>query len=434
LRLIPYHTRLAIKSLRRDRGLSATIVIVLAVASAIFSMAIMHYLRTYGPRPALSPALHQVEIGADDRSLRIAFAGATAGPTLLAAHTRVSFPNYKVLASSGIPARQTATFHSRLWIGRGPRDPDACSRNGRFVNADFFAMFAQAFRYGAPFTRDDEAAGRRVVVVGRQLNQQLYGGQDSTGRTLMVDGRSFAIAGVLADDQPFTPDWDPTAGGFGQDAAYIPFDQQRLLRAWPEATLFQTPIGPHHADLLASDAVFVAFWLELPTVTDRRDYQQFLDQRFGGGGVPYRLRDLAAWRAMVRLPPNVISFFTLLTVIILAGSGLIVARLLMAKGLVRGDELGVFRALGAPRGALFWRQIIEATILSAIAASISAIIALPEAELHNHLVHDTDIPLRLTGLGVLIIFGATMTVGVGAALFPSWWTARRRPTLILGRS
>jgi len=130
----------------------------------------------------------------------------------------------------------------------------------------------------------------------------------------------------------------------------------------------------------------------------------------------------------------VISFFTLLTLIIFAGSGLIVARLLMAKGLVRGDELGVFRALGAPRGALFWRQIIEATILSAAAAALGTLIAVPQAELYNRVVRDNDIPLRMSGLAVLSICGTTMVVGIASALYPSWMAARRRPTLILGRA
>ena len=84
MRLIPYHTRLAWRSLRRDPGLSATIIIVLAVAACIFSTALIHWLRLYGPRPALSPGLHQVEISVDDRALRVAFIGSSAAPSKLA--------------------------------------------------------------------------------------------------------------------------------------------------------------------------------------------------------------------------------------------------------------------------------------------------------------------------------------------------------------
>ena len=433
MRLVPYHTRLAWKSLRRDPGLSATIVIVLAVAAGIFSTAIIHYLRLYGPLPRLSPGLHQVEIGADDRALRLGFGGSTAAPSQLAARTRVSFRHYQVLASSGLASRQTASFRARLWIAGGAASSVGRPRNARFVNGDFFAMFARPLRWGGVWSRADEAAGRARVVLGRRLNDELFDGADSSGATVQVDGRPYTVAGVLADDQPTNAEWDPPSSGAGQDAIYVPFADHQRLQAWPETPLYQTPIGPHFAELMASDAVFVSYWLELPTAEARRAYQVFLQQRLGAAGVRYQLRDLAAFRALVRFPPSAISFFTMLTLISFAGSGLIVARLLMAKGLVRGDELGVFRALGAPRAALFWRQIIEAAMLSSLAALLGTLIAVPQAALYNRFVRDSDIPLRLSGLAVLLICGATLAVGVLSALYPSWIIARRRPTLALGR-
>lgn len=440
MRLIPYHTRLAWRSLRRDPGLSATIVIVLAVAACIFSTALIHWLRLYGPRPALSPGLHQVEIGVDDRTLRLAFVGSSAAPSKLASHTRISYPNYQLLAASGIPARQMATFRSRLWIAADHQtgsqlSPDLrFSRNARFVDGTFFAMFAPRLRWGSPWTHEDEVAGRPRVVLSRHMNDVLFDGADSTGKTVRVDGRPHVVSGVLAEDAPVTAEWDPSAAGGGQDAIYLPFAEHQGLQAWPETPYYVTPLGPHHEDLLKSDAVFVTFWVDLETPAQIAAYQRYLAEQLGPRGVRYQMRNLATWREYVKVPPSVISFFTLLTLIIFAGAGLIVARLLMAKGLVRGDELGVFRALGAPRGALFWRQIIEATMLSGIAAALGTLFALPQAAIYNRFVRDNDIPLRMSWLAVVMIFATTMAVGIGAALYPSWMAARRRPTLTLGRA
>jgi putative ABC transport system permease protein len=434
LRLVPYHTRLALKSLRRDPGLSATIVIVMAVAGVIFSTAMMHYLRTYGPRPSLSAGLHQVEIEVADQILPRAFSGSSAAPSRLAPHTRVSFPNYRILASSGIPTRHTGTYRARLFVAPADGGPGGRARAGRFVDADFFPMFAQAFRWGGAWSNDDAAAGRRRVVIGRALNQQFFADGDSVGKTLMIDGRPYAVAGVLANDQPYAPEWDTAVSGGSQDGVYLPFAEHQRLLAWPETPLYLSPRGPHYRDLLASDAVFVSFWIELSTAADRQAYARFLEQRLGARGVSYQLRDLATWRHTFRFPSSAISFFTFLTLIIFAGGGVIMARLLMAKALVRGDELGVFRALGAPRRALFWRLIIEATILSVTAASLSTILAVPQSLFYNRVVGDTDIALHMSGLAVLLTFGTTLLVGISAALYPSWRLASRRPTLVLGRS
>jgi len=211
VRLVPYHTRLAWRSLRRDPGLSATVVIVLSIAASMYSTALIHWLRLYGPKPALSPGLHQVEIDVDDRTLVKAFIASTAAPTRLASHTRVSFPNYQVLAASGVPSRQMATFRSRLWIASagtptvGGVSPErARSRNARFVDGTFFTMFAQRLRWGASWSHEDEVAGRPRAVLSRRLNDELFAGDDSTGKTVRIDGRPYVVTGVLADDAPVT--------------------------------------------------------------------------------------------------------------------------------------------------------------------------------------------------------------------------------------
>jgi hypothetical protein len=65
--------------------------------------------------------------------------------------------------------------------------------------ADQFDLFNVDFRYGGPFTRADERASppAPVVVLSDVLNQQLYGGADSVGRTIRIAGRDFRIVGVM---------------------------------------------------------------------------------------------------------------------------------------------------------------------------------------------------------------------------------------------
>ncbi len=179
MRLIPYHTRLAWRSLRRDPGLSATIVIVLAVAACIFSTALIHWLRLYGPRPALSPGLHQVEIGVDDRTLAPGVRRlATPRPTELAPHTRVSFPNYQVLAASGIPARQMATFRSRLWIA--PADGAPVATRCRVVRAACVAQRALRRRRVLHDVRAAPAMGIALVARGRGRRAPARGARAAT--------------------------------------------------------------------------------------------------------------------------------------------------------------------------------------------------------------------------------------------------------------
>ena len=55
-----------------------------------------------------------------------------------------------------------------------------------------------------------------------------------------------------------------TQGG-DQDAFYLPFAWFQRLLARPDAPVFQSPVASSFDQLLASDAIFVAYWNELPT-------------------------------------------------------------------------------------------------------------------------------------------------------------------------
>jgi putative ABC transport system permease protein len=432
MRLLPYHLRLAVRSLRRDPGLSATIVVVLAIAGGIFCTALMYWLRVYvSASPALPTSLHQVEVLRSHEALEAAFVGTNAQPNLVAARQRVSFPVYRTLAGSGLGVPQTGTFRARVLIdgvgdcaGRLPARP----RNARFVHADFFAMFALPFRFGGAWARQDDAAGAAVAVLGGPLNDALFGGADSVGRAVVVDGRPFRVVGVVDGAQPFSPEWDRSITGGPQDLLYLPFAEHERLLARPESPISDGPEGPRYADLLASRTTSVSFWIDLPTTALREAYARYLQGALGAGGVPYELRDLARLRRELGLPKSALSFFVFLTFLVLAGAGLVTTRLYLAKGLTRQGELSIFRAVGAPRLSLFVRQLLEALLLSAVAGASAMTVAAAAAFVYNRLVADTDIPLAITPLAFAITFTATVVVGVAAALYPAWRVAARRLT------
>lgn len=436
--LLPYHLRLALRSLRRDPGLSATIVIVLAIAAGIFCTALLHYLRSYDPRGARSTTLYLVDVPRSDAALRHAFVGTNAELNIVAARSRVSYPVYRTLASSGLPVRQTGTFRSRVVVrtagdsdSRGQLPP--VPRNVRFVGADFFTMFELPMAAGAAWSREDEARGVNVVVVGRELNRRLGASRqhpDGVGRLILVDDRPFRVVGVLAEDQPFSPEWDRVITGGPQDLLYLPFAQHERLRARPEALVAQGATGQRYEDLLRSNGVFLSFWIDLPTEESRAAYARYMDGALSG---PHTLRALDGLRHSTPEPRTVLTFFVFLGTLVLGGAGLVTARLLMAKGLARRAELSIFRALGAPRRALVARQLLEAALLATAAGLLSMLVSGPQAYFYNHVINDNDIPMVVTPLALGITLLATVSVGTLFALYPAWRSAERRPTAALMR-
>jgi putative ABC transport system permease protein len=423
--LLPYHLRLAVRSLRRDAGLSATIVIVLAVAAGVFSTAVMHYVRLYSWAGALPASAHQVEIVERHLALETGFEGTNNAPNILASRTRVSFPLYRVLAGSGLRTRQVGTYRSRVMVG----GRELRVVNARFTGRDLFGLFGMRFRGGGAWSAADEAGAAPVVVLGPVLNDQLFDGANSVGRTVMIDDREFRVAGVLADEQPFSPEWDRTVTGGAQDQLYLPFGEGARLHARPEAAVPEQPLGPAYGELQDAHVVAVAFWIDLPLPEQRHLYDLYLKEQLGGRGLTYVLRDLPTLRRELGPKRTVMTFFVFLTFLVLLGAGFVTMRLLLAKSITRQGELSIFRAVGAPRGALVVRQVLEATLLASMGGVAAAAVAGPSAFLYNRLVGDTDISLAITPTSFVITLAATMAVGTLAALYPAWRGAARRPTM-----
>jgi putative ABC transport system permease protein len=421
-----YYLRLALRDVRRNPGLSLAIFAGLALASCIWTTANCHYLRIHGGFPALTPALHQVEIQHARTPVAEADWGMDAVGGLIA-RTQVSYSEYQVLAGSGIPSRQAPSVRARTLVARGPTDT-ALTAVARFVGADFFQMFPIPVRDGRVFTRQEDQQGGAVAVIGYKLAHQLFPDGDAVGATMMVDGHPFLIVGAVADHAPQRPVWDIAMTGGKQDAVYLPFSWWQRLLARPEFPLSQSAPGPTFADLLHSPTLFISFWLELPSQGSRQAYRSYLDRHLSGPGRPgYKLRDYAAWAANFAMPFSDIRFFTILTGLVLLGGGFNASRLLLAKGLARQSELSIHRALGASRASIFARQLSEAALLAVPAALLGILLSFPYNGLFNRLVEINDVPVQMTAEGLLRGFIPSVLVGVAAAIYPAWRLAQTGP-------
>jgi putative ABC transport system permease protein len=421
-----YHLRLAIRDVRRNPGLSWAIFAGLSLAACIWSTANCHYLRLHGDFPALSPALHQVEINHPRTPVGPAEWGMTTVGGVIA-RTQVSYAEYQVLAGSGLASRQAGSLRARTLVARGPTDA-ALPASARFAGADFFQMFPIPVRDGRVFTRQEDQQGAAVAVIGYRLARALFPDGGAVGATIMVEGHPFLIVGAVADHGPTRPVWDIAMTGAKQDALYLPFSWWQRLLARPEFPLAQTAPGPTFADLLHSPTLFISFWLELPGEDSRKAYRDYLDRHFNGPGrAGYQLRDFPTWAADFAMPFSDIRFFTILTGLVLLGGGFNASRLLLAKGLARRSELGIHRALGASRASIFARQLSEAALLSFPAALVGILLSFPYNGLFNRIVQVNDVPVRMSTEGFLRGLIPSVLVGLAAAVYPAWRLAQTGP-------
>lgn len=192
---------------------------------------------------------------------------------------------------------------------------------------------------------EDVRSARAVVVLGSTVREKLFGGRDAVGREVRIDGRRYAVVGVLA----------PESGGFGM------IDPNKRVVA---------PVG----------RVVGAYGMEQDDVE--------VDVRAPAPALLAATRDRAtgALRAVRQLPPEAdndfgvtsgadaaegLKGFTRALALGGAGVGLIallaagvgVMNIMLVSVTERTREIGIRKALGATRGDIRRQFLIEALVL-----------------------------------------------------------------------
>lgn len=425
--LLRYHLRLAWRSILRDRWYSLTMIFVLGLASGVSTLAFNVWLENGAVLPRLAPSLHHVEIGRPPPPVRETINR----PIPLFNRSRVSYPDYLRLAASGISARQTGSAQARVLV-RLPTDAQAQTVSARFVSADFFAMFERELAQGQGWSREDEARGAASIVLGEPLARTLFPNRNPVGETVIVEGKPHRVTGVTEGDNIRIPPWDVALVGQDQDALFLPLPEMRRLGVRPDLLIMNSLLHRDSLDsFYASPMPFVTFWVDLPTEAQRSAFRSFLARSFDGTST--FLRDPAQWWDVFRVRRSTHKFFATIGLVVLVIGGFAFGRLFFAKGIVRAPQMAIHRALGALRVHVMGKLLLEAALLAGASAVLGVLIASPLTVLFFRMVPESDVPIRISGLGLVVALGLPMLVALAISAYPIARLAWRPPLPSGGR-
>ncbi len=352
----------------------------------------------------------------------------------------LSYTDAVALMRAHAAPRQTALYATEFVVE--PNDPRLLPFpiSGRAGYADLFAMFDVPFAFGGPWSAADDQAHAPVAVISRALNDRLFGGADSVGRVLRLDQQNYRIVGVLRDWNPVPRYYDlQDAFGNDPDDVFVPFtraiDKHKMTHESSNCS-GTTPPPPGWSGLLQSECVWLQFWVELPTRAAAARYRTFLqnyarDQERVGRfhwSARTQLRDLRQWLSYERVvSPEVrmmvVIAFGFLLVCLINAMGL-----MLAKVMFRSSDIGVRRALGANRRAVFAQGLVEAAVVGVVGAGAGLLLALLGlAGLRSLLSKESLVLARMdpTDLGITIALAVVATVLAG--LYPTWRATRVQP-------
>jgi putative ABC transport system permease protein len=433
--MIGYYLRLAARSLRRSVALTALMIAAVGVGIGA-SMTVYTVMNgmSGNPIPQKSARLFipQIDVwGPQSRQ--------GGRDTLLG---QLTYRDATALMQARHAVRQAAMFPVQQDVS--PVGARSFRSQGRATYRDFFAMFDVPFRSGAPWGRDDEDKRANVVVLSAKLADRVFPHTDAIGKTINLSDHDYRVVGVIKSWQPMPRFYDLYSGGFGEaEQFFMPFTTaiDRHINTVGNENCQAAPSGGWDAHL-NSDCVWLAFWVELPTAAEARDYASFLrnyadeQRQLGRFHWPARveLRNVEEWLTYMNVvPPAVraISFVAdgFLVVCLINAVGL-----LLAKFSSRARELALRRALGASRGAIFQQCVAETLLIGLVgglvglaltaagAAGVRALLAEASrwgVDVQRLIALDTGMVITTLLVGVVVT--------VCAGLYPTWRASRVHP-------
>ena len=336
--------------------------------------------------------------------------------------------------------RQTMLYLIQMSVLPGGDRDLPLAANGYAVGGDFFPMFEVPFQYGSGWSAQVDQARGAQVVISSQLNQKVFGGADSVGRTINLSGHDYRVAGVTRPWNPAPRFFDLFSTSGFRDASdfYIPFTRalDQKMRPGGRNSCRGKISFTNWEDYLQSNCVWITPWVELDSAADVAHYRRFLEgyaaDQQRAGRFPWasnvRLRNVMQWLDHEHaVPPE-----SRISLLVSLGFFLIclinTIGLLLAKFLRRAGEIGVRRALGASRREIYTQYLIEAgavglaggvlgLLLTAVGVTGVGVLFPPRiAEL-------AELDFSLVGLTLLVAIVATVL----AAFYPAWRAARVQP-------
>ncbi len=330
-------------------------------------------------------------------------------------HGNMSLPDFADLQ------RSSRAFDAIVAEGRLPvswRTGQGASQAwALLVSTDYLRLLDAPIEQGRAFTAADLTSSEIPAVVSHRFWTEALGGGDSVaGRTIVLNGQTFAITGVLRDTFQ-------GPGGLYTPDVWIPLDridvmnQSAVYRSRSDAWL--TVVG-HLRDGVTraeADADLQGIFAQMARAYPASDATRSAAFYVMADGHP-DLRSIAplAWIALA-----VVGVVLLIACFNVAG-------LLLARASERQREIGVRAALGATRGRILRQMLTEGVLLALLSGAASLMLAAWSADLLAAFSLPSPIPQRLQfGINLrLVEFTALLVVisGVLPALLPALQATR----------
>jgi putative ABC transport system permease protein len=262
-----------------------------------------------------------------------------------------------------------------------------------------------ALLQGRMLDPDDFTMQSKICVITQELAALMFPGESSVGREIRFGELPFTVVGVFRE----------RVSTFGQseikrESAIIPYP---VLRYFGDFNFIRTL----YAQAARPDLV--------QTLTRRT--QEVLEGRHRPGAV-YQVENLTSLLAAATNISRALTVILLtIAFIALVISGIGIMNIMLVTVTQRTREIGIRKAIGAPRREILWQFLLEAVMISAAGALAGILIAVSIPILIQPFLPG-GLRVPISWVSVVVAFTVTCFTGVLFGYLPANRAARLQPT------
>jgi putative ABC transport system permease protein len=278
---------------------------------------------------------------------------------------------------------------------RGQDMPDAMFVG---VTAEHLQLINASLATGRFFTEADDLHRRRIAVIGDAVRERFFAHADPVGKTILVDGNSLEIVGVLSKFKTFL--------GNNDDDRAIMSPYRSYKEMYPESK-------DNFICVLAWPGKMDQARDEVTSLLRRRRRVRPADpNNFGVSSAESLITQFRQIISTVALVMVVVSSIGLLV------GGLGVMNIMLVSVTERTREIGVRKAIGARRRDITWQFLLEAMTLTASGGLIGILTGwLISASIHAFVPSlPSTVPLWSVIAGFAVATGVGLFFGIWPAL------------------
>ncbi len=430
--MFSYYIKLAALSIRRNPVLSALMMAAIAVGiGAFMTMLTVHHIMSGNPIWWKNDVLYNIGVDTWNPSEPYDEQNPSRPPEQL------TYRDARALQDSDIPTYKSYMFKVAGVIQPENEEVAPFLEVGRMAFNDFFAMFDVPFKYGTAWSDGADARDEFVVVISNDVNDKVFGGENSVGKHITIDGREFTVAGVIGAWRPTPKFYDVNNGSFEEpEAFYMPARLYETLR--PERVGNTNCWKPEDLATFEafnnSECTWIQYWVQLDTNEQQERYGDFLgaylqEQASVGRSARPQNKLMATpeeWMAINEVVGDDNRVLVGLSALFLVVCLLNTVGLLLAKFLGRAGDISVRRALGASKVDIFRQQLVECGFIGLLGGVVGiGLSGLGLLAVKN--MYRFEGSVMMDGEMVATAFATAVIASVAAGLWPAWQICRVPP-------